>query len=353
VDIELRVEDVYTHSPVEVRAFGETAFTLTVPGCTVFAVASGFREAVDAVRSVQREGGFEVRAEVVGAFAHLPIGRDVLRYGVAPGVERDEYTIRFFPFASSSLRLTCRIEGGTIIGFGVAPAPGLRLLWDEGTLRDGDGRALPRQHAHSTTGGWRNSLAWLPPDDQPSVVTLALPVRVQQRALTRNVLAPLLTWIASLAAVALAAELGTAEVVAATVGAAWAVILRDWIASERAHQLNLLNAMFVAEAVGTAAWGLALAAGGWVTACVGVLIMLPVIDIARATLRFEYAGRLPRHLAVPWASASRWLEGRRARRRAALDVPAFDHERWHSSTGSTSGTLEQTDRHADSGQGSS
>lgn len=328
VAISAELREIYSHSTVIVSATSSGPFAISFPESTIWWPAVGDRTSRHTIRSTNGSERCEAVAEVVGAFAHLPVDtRDRnLRYGRAPGAGRAEYGVRFFPFVSSHLRLVLQLDNAHLVdAFSMTYPAEVRLAWEAGSLAGNDGAQLRRDVAHFPSG-WRESLSWLPEAERPSRLVLSIPVRASGRGLAPTMFYPLLTWLASLVAIAVAIHFGKAEVVAAAVAASWAFLLQQWITSPRAHQVCLHSALFVVLAALEAAWGVAAGHALWIGVSVAALLLAVAADIVRSSLAFEYTGRLPRRWALPWSAAALLLERRRTARRRSAGALDFDHQ---------------------------
>jgi hypothetical protein len=71
----------------------------------------------------------QIAISVIGVYAQLPTVLNAdLRYGKGPGVERAEYGVRFYPFISSILRFSFRLQHGHIRALRVHNDEEIRLL---------------------------------------------------------------------------------------------------------------------------------------------------------------------------------------------------------------------------------
>lgn len=322
----LQMEGIHSFHLVSIKAKGTSEFSLEMMDCRFFSIDHGNSVSDHLVTAVKSGDEYKIVASVFGTYAQMPVRKDEeLRFGRGPGTERVEYGVRFYPFISSTFRICLRAHQGALQQFDVMNASDVRLLWSQAQMTDGSGENLPRQVAHSEAG-WRESLSWLPRDFRPQQINLQIPVRANGRAIGKAVLRPMFTWMASMVGIVLAAELGTSSVVVVSVVGTWSFLLREWADSARSHQMNILAALLIYHAVAASIWGLAL-----VTSKVAVWVLVGLftflsIDLFGAAVRFEYSGRLPRRMAVPWAMAAKALESLRARRRRRFRVASFDHE---------------------------
>jgi len=127
--------------------------------------------------------------------------------------------------------------------------------------------------------------------------------------------------------ITLAWQLATPAVVVASVIGSWSFLLREWAASARAHQINLLTAIFIFQGAAAAAWGFTLHQGKIAASILGFILVIFTMDLFFASVRFDYRGYLPKRIAVPWAWIAINLERLRARRRKKLNLTDFDYER--------------------------
>jgi hypothetical protein len=165
------------------------------------------------------------------------------------------------------------------------------------------------------------------PDERPHSLVIQIPVRASSRTISKSILHPTFTWMASMVAITLAAQLATNEVIVAAVIGTWSFLLREWSDSARAHQINLQSGIFIVQALSAAAWGIALAVSPLIAILLGSILFALTLDLFFASVRFECRGYLPGRLAVPWTWVARNLERLRARRRRKLHLVGFDYER--------------------------
>lgn len=325
VRVHLTLGEIFSHSTIEVSACAPEPFRLNFRDRAVFSMDVGTQEDESTIRAVRAGEQYEIRTRIVGAIAHVPVDQNAqLHHGIAPGVSRAEYTVRFFPFVSSSVFLSVRSSPLPIQELAVIDTDDVRSIWSPTSLVDERSNVLPRQSAHFP-GGWSQALRWQDPPLQPHEAVLTLPVRASGRALVKAILYPTVTWVAGLMGIALAVAFANTGVALTAVAAVWAFLLREWTMSPRAHQVNLATAMFALQALGAGLWAGAIAVGGWAIAAVSTVFLLVVLLLIRLATRFEYSGRLPRWIDRPWGRVAVLLEKRRAAARAALGVSEFDY----------------------------
>jgi hypothetical protein len=325
----MTVDGIHSFHLVELEAVSFSPFDLELSGVTLYSFDWGEPETANVIHGVSDQIRFAVRARLFGGFAQVPTKPSQaadLRFGRGPGVERVEYGVRFYPFVSSVIRVAFKLRKNHIRAVHFRNGPDVRLLWSQAFFVGENGRELPRQVSHSHSG-WQESLGWLDVDARPTGLVFQVPVRASGRALSKTILRPMFTWVASLVGITLAAQLATTEVVIASVIGTWSFLLREWSDSARSHQVNLLTAILIFHALSAAVWGVAASLGGLIQLLAGVLFAGFTLDLFIAAVRFEYRGRLPRRLAIPWSIIARSLERLRARRRRKLSVAGFDHER--------------------------
>lgn len=310
------------------RASSLSNFALEVHESRIYYTEYGVQQSASLVSSLKNEQQLEeIVVSVIGVYAQVPTVLDAeLRYGRGPGIARAEYGVRFYPYISSILRFNFNIRDGHIRALKVNNGPEIRLLWSQASFKDEIGEELPRQVAHSSVG-WQESLAWLPVSKRPQALLIQLPVRASSRTISTSILHPMFTWLATMVGITLAWQLATPAVVVASVIGSWSFLLREWAASARAHQINLLTAIFIFQGAAAAAWGFTLHQGRLAASILGGILVLLTIDLFFASVRFDYRGYLPKRIAVPWAWVAISLERLRARRRRKLSLTGFDYER--------------------------
>lgn len=325
VSIDVAVTEVFSHSVVDLRASGSANFEVSIASpARWFLLKAGERTSQGTVVSTA-DVPFEAAGEVLGCFAHSPVGRGELRFGQAPGVDRNEYTVRFFPFISSVLRLEL-VSSLPIVAFSVKVPRTIRPVWSQATFESPAVGPLEREVAHYPEG-WREAMAWRAPEERPTMILLELPLRSSGRELARRVLLPELIWLVSLVGILFSASFTDWKIVAASLVAAWALLLRELVDSDRGHQVTFLSAVFLLWAAFQAIWtGLAIFGEPWPLAVLAGIAILGCVDLTRSVVRFEYVGRLPLRYAIPWATLSRRLELHRAVVRENSGVSRFDHE---------------------------
>jgi len=327
VDLEITINGIYSFHLLEVQASSLKSFSLEVHDSRIYYAAFGTQMSETSATAIPQDGIFRIVLSIIGTYAQLPtvLGAE-LRYGKGPGVERVEYGVRFYPYVSSAMRFSFSLQHGNVRAFKVNNGEDVRLLWSQASIKDQAGKEMRRHVAHSSTG-WQEALAWLPAPQRPQSLLIHLPVRASTRAISKSILHPSFTWLASMVAITLAAQLATPEVVVAAVVGSWSFLLREWADSARAHQLNLLSGIFIFEGVSAAAWGFTLERARLAAYVLGAFLILFTIDLLFASVRFEYRGYLPARVALPWAWTAKTLEKLRARRRRKLHVAGFDWER--------------------------
>jgi len=327
VDIEITVNGIHSFHLLEVRASSLSSFSLEVHESRIYYSEYGVQQSESLVSSLKKDLFEVVVVSIIGVYAQLPTVLDAqLRYGKGPGVARAEYGVRFYPYISSILRFNFNVRDGHVRALKVNNGPEIRLLWSQASFKDETGQELPRQVAHSSIG-WQESLAWLPASKRPQSLLIQLPVRASSRTISTSILHPMFTWLATMVGITLAWQLATPAVVVASVIGSWSFLLREWAASARAHQINLLTAIFIFQGAAAAAWGFTLHQGKIAASILGFILVIFTMDLFFASVRFDYRGYLPKRIAVPWAWIAINLERLRARRRKKLNLTDFDYER--------------------------
>src|SRR5947208_2918748 len=87
LEISISGSEIYSHSVVTVIASSADQFRLAFARCKVFRVMQGVRTGSDSIESVSEGSSHKLQAQVVGAFAHLPVRTDTApRFGTAPSL---------------------------------------------------------------------------------------------------------------------------------------------------------------------------------------------------------------------------------------------------------------------------
>jgi hypothetical protein len=331
VQVSVDVHDIYSSSTVHLRAQSTDQFALELGHGHIFEIDTGVRVSSESAASSASGEVHALDLNVTGVFGQKPVeSGETISLGGGPGVSRAEYGVRFFPFISSILDLSFRLTGGEISSVVVLVRPEIRLLWDLAKVDTASNNGVDQLDeptiviAHSP-GGWRQALIF--DEQRPDAFAITLPAVASGRLLTRSVLYPLVVWFGSLVTVFAAAQLLNTDAIVAAVGASWTLGLREWLLSERAHQITLGQALLVAQGLSVSIWAAALV---WIPtwACVGVVAVLATGGawLIRTAASFEYTTVLPTLLAKTWGRCTIVLEARRASRRKRLGLSSFDHE---------------------------
>lgn len=330
VQISADIHDIYSSSTVKLYAQSKDRFTLELAHGSIFEVSTGVRLSTDRATS-SASGEVEILdVSITGVFGQRPIeSRESVRLGGGPGISRAEYGVRFFPFVSSLLDLSFNLLGGEISSVIVLVRPEVRLLWDLASVTVNDRGAAQVNHprtviAHSP-GGWRQALIF--DDHRPKAFAITMPAVASGRLLTRSVLYPLVVWFGSLVTVFAAFHLLNTGAVVAAVGASWTLGLREWLLSERAHQITLGQALLAAQGFSVSVWAAAIVLlPTWGCIFVAAGLAAAGVWLIRMVASFEYRTVLPTLLARVWGRCTLILEARRASQRKRLGLSGFDHE---------------------------
>jgi hypothetical protein len=317
VVLTVSLNAIYEGSVATVNATAPSQFTLCLSCRLTQLVKGSFEPATSTLVSAEINGVHVIEVIVTEIVFERPTDpSEPTRY-------LGRYGMRFFPFVSSSVRLTT--QGAELpVTAVVLDMPDLyRVIW-YGARVTALSAAATLQHSHA---GDRSKFifSWRRRFDCATPITVDVPVRLGGHALARIATFPIYYWALAGFGVGLASATGNVTVSLASVGAAWAFMLQQWYSANLPQENVLLTRGYLIAGLWIAVWAMAwLLVGAW-----SLILLLPFAWgalFALATVRtFKATGILPLTVIRYWQTR---VVVHDARQQSALVATEAPTRRW-------------------------
>lgn len=324
--LSLRAEQIYNDSPVRLKAWSETRFSVRLSRpddrpLHVIAIDRGFADGVETLR-LESEETADRRWELVAQVHGLLWETSVLADGPRTGPQ-STLGVRWFPFVASQLSLDISVEECEIGMLDVGLPAQFRLPWGQPPwIVRGDHEAA-KFARRIEDDGWSHTFYW--PQDRYGAIAAArgrlsvvVPVQASARSVATTINAAVLGLALAATAIFAAANLSEdTHLLGVAVASYWLLLISQWSSSERLHHLTAYGTVLIVNGLLALAWAAAIElapeAGSIALAAVGV-IYAAVLLVSGSI--FDGTGHPPALLARCLRAVLRPRERNRGARRA-------------------------------------